>query len=86
MGFPRQEYWSGLPFPSLGIFPTQGLNPDIATAFFIHSGKSTEWILQISHTLSSIHTKILLRFRASEKVLIPVSPTWVTVWGVGSPE
>ena len=21
-GFPRQEYWSGLPFPSPGIFPT----------------------------------------------------------------
>ena len=27
MGFSRQEYWSGLPFPSPGIFPTQGLNP-----------------------------------------------------------
>ena len=26
MGFSRQEYWSGLPFPSLGIFPTQELN------------------------------------------------------------
>ena len=26
MGFLRQEYWNGLPFPSLGIFPTQGLN------------------------------------------------------------
>ena len=26
MGFSRQEYWSGLPFPSPGIFPTQGLN------------------------------------------------------------
>ena len=27
MGFPRQQYWSfGLPFPSLGIFPTQELN------------------------------------------------------------
>ena len=26
MGFPRQEYWSGLPFPPLGIFPTTGLN------------------------------------------------------------
>ena len=26
MGFYRQEYWSGLPCPSLGIFPTQGLN------------------------------------------------------------
>ena len=24
MGFPRQEYWGGLPFPSPGIFPTQG--------------------------------------------------------------
>ena len=29
MGFSRQEYWSGLPFPSPGIFPTQGLNPGI---------------------------------------------------------
>ena len=26
MEFPRQEYWSGLPFPSQGISPTQGLN------------------------------------------------------------
>ena len=26
MGFPRQEYWSDLPFPSPGIFPTQGSN------------------------------------------------------------
>ena len=25
-GFSRQEYWSGLPFPSQGIFPTQGSN------------------------------------------------------------
>ena len=25
-GFPRQEYWSRLPFPSPGIFPTQGFN------------------------------------------------------------
>ena len=24
--FPRQEYWSGLPFPPPGIFPTQGSN------------------------------------------------------------
>ena len=26
MGFPRQESWSRLPFPPLGIFPTQGSN------------------------------------------------------------
>ena len=34
MGFSRQEYWSGLPFPflhedSFGIFPTQGSNPHV---------------------------------------------------------
>ena len=27
--FSRQGYWSGLPFPSQGIFPTQGLNPGL---------------------------------------------------------
>ena len=26
MGSPRQEYWSGLPFPPPGIFLTQGSN------------------------------------------------------------
>ena len=29
MEFSRQEYWSRLPFPSQGIFPTQGLNPGL---------------------------------------------------------
>ena len=27
MGFPRQEYWSGLPFPSPGDFPNPGIKP-----------------------------------------------------------
>ena len=27
MGFPRQESWSGWPFPSSRIFPTRGSNP-----------------------------------------------------------
>ena len=26
MGFSKQKHWSGLPFPSQGIFPIQGLN------------------------------------------------------------
>ena len=25
MGFPRQEYWSGLPFPTLGDLPNPGI-------------------------------------------------------------
>ena len=27
MGFSRQEYWSGLPFPFLGDFPNPGIEP-----------------------------------------------------------
>ena len=29
IGFPRQEYWSGLPFPSPGDLPDPGLNLDL---------------------------------------------------------
>ena len=37
MGFPRQEYWSGLPFPSLGDLPDPGnepASPALAGGFF----------------------------------------------------
>ena len=34
MGFSRPEYWSGLPFPSPGSFPIQGLNPGLL--WFLH--------------------------------------------------
>ena len=27
MGFPKQEYWSGLPFPPLGDHPDPGIKP-----------------------------------------------------------
>ena len=27
MGFPRQEYWNGLPFPSPGDLPNLGIEP-----------------------------------------------------------
>ena len=28
MGFSRQEYWSGLPFPSSGNVPDPGIKPE----------------------------------------------------------
>ena len=37
MGFSRQQYWSGLPFPSPGDLPTQGIklaSPALAGEFF----------------------------------------------------
>ena len=27
MGFPRQEYWSGVPFPTAGDLPNPGIKP-----------------------------------------------------------
>ena len=37
LGFPRQEYWSGLPFPSPGDLPKPGIVPmsaELASGFF----------------------------------------------------
>ena len=37
MGFPRQEYWKGLPFPSPGDIPSSGIklmSPALAGGFF----------------------------------------------------
>ena len=31
MGFSRQEYWSGLPFPSSGDLPESGIEPGSPT-------------------------------------------------------
>ena len=31
MGFPRQEYWNGLPFPSPGDLPDPGIEPVLPT-------------------------------------------------------
>ena len=31
MGIPRQEYWSGLPFPSPGTLPNSGIEPRSTT-------------------------------------------------------
>ena len=40
MGFSRQEYWSGWPFPSPGLFPDQGIEPGspASQADFLPSG------------------------------------------------
>ena len=48
MGFPRQEYWNGLPFPPPGDFPNPGIkppSPTLAGTFFTTEppGKPTEF-------------------------------------------
>ena len=44
MGFPRQEYWSGLLFPSLGIFPIQGSNLYLQLLLLLLSRFSRVWL------------------------------------------
>ena len=50
MGFPRQEFWSGLPLPSPGHLPNPGIEPTspaLAEGFFITEppGKSKPQLL-----------------------------------------
>ena len=46
MGFSRQEYWSGLPFPSPGDLPGPGMEPEFLTSPALAAGyftTSTTW-------------------------------------------
>ena len=38
MGFPRQEYWSGLPFPALGDLPNSGIKLVFLASLALVSG------------------------------------------------
>ena len=41
MGFPRQEYWSGLPFPSPGYLPDRRIEPMSLTSPALADGLFT---------------------------------------------
>ena len=38
MGFPWQEYWSGLPFPSPGHLPSPGISPSSLASSALATG------------------------------------------------
>ena len=51
MGFSRQEYWSGLPFPSPGDLPDPGFEPMSLTSPTLADGfftTSATWEAQVS--------------------------------------
>ena len=52
MKFSRQEYWSGLPFPSPGDLPNQGLNPDLP-----HCGQTLYRLSHHGSLVGSVTTK-----------------------------
>ena len=53
MGFPRQEYWSGLPFPSPGHLPDpriKPVSPALAGGFFITESPGKPCMCVHTHT------------------------------------
>ena len=53
MGFSRQEYWSGLPFPPSGNLPNSGtehaalMSPTLAGGFFIiNANWEASWLMK----------------------------------------
>ena len=55
MGFPRQEYWSGLPFPPPGSLPDPGIEPE-SPALQAHS-LPYELPEKLSYTLFTVIMK-----------------------------
>ena len=73
MGFSRQEYWSGLPFPAPGNLPVLGIkltSPALTGGLFIplnHLGSTQGLDLKATFTISTFHAKnfVLFSFKAS---------------------
>ena len=56
MGFPRQEYWSGLPFPSPGDIP----HPRMELASLTWQAESLPWSHQRSPQVRDIWSNVIL--------------------------
>ncbi|XDC53416.1 hypothetical protein R6Z07M_004598 [Ovis aries] len=63
MGFSRQEYWSGLPIPSPGIFPTQGWNSSLLHWKYIYMVENSKGIK--SYTVTSCMFSFALKTESS---------------------
>ena len=57
MGFPRQEYWSGLPFPSSRDLPDPGIEPTSAalTGGLYHRASGEALAYKITQSIKTNH-------------------------------
>ena len=60
LGFPKQEYWSGLPFPSPGSLPEPGIEPE-SPALHTDSLPLSQWGSALMDRLN--YKLLLFRFR-----------------------
>ena len=73
MGFSRQEYWSGLPFPTPGDLSNPGIEPEspaISSVQFSHVRLfATPWITAHQASLSITNSRSLPRLTSIESVM-----------------
>ena len=68
MGFPRQEYWNGLPFPSPGSLPNPGIKLRWQADFITEPpGKPKDTCMY-----GQIHCQIFAKHNASFRVVHPM--------------
>ena len=73
MGFPRQESWSGLPFPSPGALPDPGMAlrfPELAGGFFTTELPGKPFLKPSSIKSYHLNTKLLTKKMSSLNVSI----------------
>ena len=84
MGFSRQEYWSGLPFPSPGDLPNPGIepwSPAFRQTLYRMSHQAFRWenvlTAQITMTMWSLtKSKISWSVNSIQKKTVPVKHCW----------
>ena len=71
MGFPRQEYWSGLVFPSPGDLPHPGIKPT-SPAWVTWESHLSSIIYVHTHTHTHTHTLIICHLYVLSFIYLPI--------------
>ena len=71
MGFSRQEYWSGLPFPAPGDLPNPEIKP--VSCFFLSPALGGDSLpLEISRKMVTIDKRLMIQFKQKGSKDIPL--------------
>ena len=77
MGFPRQEYWGGLPFPPSGYLPDPGIKPSSPVSLALQADSvplSQRSPSNLSHDAFQIHSACVSVGHGEFKTPKPQSP------------
>ena len=84
MGFSRQEYWSGLPFPSPGDLPDSGIelrSPALQADSTIWATRESPWMRNPgTFNLNAIATRSLKRLQSKKKKKKGCNPLGLRLW------